>query len=103
MKISEDEVRYVARLANLELTGEEVGRFASQLSDILQHMEALNEDDAEDVVPILQVIRPEEAHPLTTPFRDDTPRPSLGTDSAISNAPDRTGPYFRVPKVIAER
>ena len=45
MKITEQEVRYVAGLANLELNDSEISRMARDLDDILTHIDKLNEDD----------------------------------------------------------
>ena len=38
--------------------------------------------------------------PMANVFREDRPAPSLSTEEALSNAPDREGPFFRVPRVI---
>ncbi|MDD5543604.1 MAG: Asp-tRNA(Asn)/Glu-tRNA(Gln) amidotransferase subunit GatC [Acidobacteriia bacterium] len=103
MSISVEEVRYVARLAHLDLSAAEVQEFALQLSDILQHMEAMKDVATDDVEPIMQVLDPAVGGALTTPLRDDAVQVSFGTRLAISNAPDPCDPYFRVPKVIAER
>lgn len=103
MKISEDEVRYVAKLANLELTPEEVTKMASQLSSILEHMEALNEVSTGDVTPMTRIPDFAEIVSSSTPFREDVPRPTIGTERALGNAPDPKEKYFRVPKVIVDR
>ncbi len=103
MKISEAEVRYVAKLANLELSDDEVSRFSSQLSHILDHVEALKEVPTENVDSLMQVVPTEGAPFSSTPLREDSPRKSLGAETAVSNAPDSTASYFKVPKVIADR
>lgn len=103
MKLSEDEVRYVAKLANLELSPEEISRFSSQLSHILEHMEALNEVSTGDIGSMMRVGGPEGSLLLSTPIREDSPSPSLGASKALINAPDSDGKYFKVPKVIADR
>jgi aspartyl-tRNA(Asn)/glutamyl-tRNA(Gln) amidotransferase subunit C len=103
MKISEEEVRYVAKLANLDLTLEEIKMFTSQLSSILEHMETLNEVSTGDIEPMTKVPDSGESTLLSTPFREDVPRPAIGTERALGNAPDPDGKYFRVPKVIADR
>ncbi|MFI5174905.1 MAG: Asp-tRNA(Asn)/Glu-tRNA(Gln) amidotransferase subunit GatC [Terriglobia bacterium] len=103
MKISEDEVRYVAKLAHLELTSEEIKTFTSQLSSILEHMETLNEVSTVDIEPMTRIPDFGEPASLSTPVREDVPRPSIGTERALGNAPDPGEKYFRVPKVIADR
>ncbi len=97
MKISEQEVRYVADLANLALTDEEVHRFASDLAGILTHMDKLNELDTSGVEPMAQVLY--EAGETAT-LRDDVEAPSLGQEKALANAPLSGAGFFKVPKVI---
>ena len=52
MKITEDEVRYVAELANLTLTDEEVRKFGAELDEILEHIDKLNAVDTSGVEPM---------------------------------------------------
>ena len=97
MKITEQEVRYVAGLANLQLSDDEVRRLNHDLDEVLTHVDALNELDTRDVEPMAQVLY--DAGESTT-LRDDVPRPSLGTTIALENAPLSGAGYFKVPKVI---
>lgn len=97
MKITEKEVRYVAGLANLNLTEEEVRKFQADLDEILQHVDKLNELDTASVEPMAQVLfEGEEAETL----RADVPVPPLGNEAALANAPQAGAGYFKVPKVI---
>ena len=91
MAISREEVLHVARLARLELTDDEVGRFTEQLSAILDAVAKVAELDLSDVEPT--------AHPLdlVNVWAEDEPRPSLPQDEALANAPDRHGGFFKVP------
>ncbi|MEI8106035.1 MAG: Asp-tRNA(Asn)/Glu-tRNA(Gln) amidotransferase subunit GatC [Actinomycetes bacterium] len=91
MAISREEVLHVARLARLELTEEEVGRFQEQLSAILEAVSKVSELDLTDV--------PATSHPLqiANAWAEDVPHTSLTLDEAFANAPDRDGDYFRVP------
>lgn len=95
MKITETEVRYVAGLANLKLTDAEIGKFQQDLNQILEHVDRLNQVDTEGVPPMAQVLF-EGAEPL----REDVPRPSLGSEAALANAPKSGAGYFKVPLVI---
>lgn len=97
MKITEKEVRYVADLANLNLTGEELARFTRDLDEILVHMDKLAEIDTSDVAPMAQVLY--EAGETAT-LRHDEERPTLGPDTALANAPQPGNGYFKVPRVI---
>ena len=55
MRLTEKDVRYVAGLANLNLTDEEVGRMLSDLDGILGQMDKLAAIDTEGVEPMAQV------------------------------------------------
>lgn len=97
MKITEKEVRYVADLANLNLSDAEVPRFQADLDEILGHVERLKEIDTEGVEPMAQVLY---AAGDTDTWREDRERPPLGTEVALANAPQPGEGYFKVPKVI---
>ncbi|MCW5978541.1 MAG: Asp-tRNA(Asn)/Glu-tRNA(Gln) amidotransferase subunit GatC [Bryobacteraceae bacterium] len=97
MKISEQEVRYVAGLAHLRLTEEEIRRFTRDLSEILTHIDKLNELDTSGVEPMAQVIYDAGA---TATLREDQERPVLGAETALANAPLAGAGYFKVPRVI---
>ena len=94
MKISEDEVRYVAKLARLDLDKDCVHEMSETLSEILTYMDKLNELDTSDVPPTSYIGKTE------TVFRKDEVGKSLPLDEALQNAPDRVGAFFRVPKII---
>ncbi len=94
MKITREQVEHVARLARLELTGEEKDLFTGQLDAILAYVDKLNELDTESIVPTAHAVHMENA------FREDVEEPSIGVENALANAPDRSGSFFRVPKVI---
>ena len=90
-RITREDVLYVARLARLELTDEEVGRFQEQLSDILEAVSKVSELDLTGVPPT--------AHPLeiANAWGEDVPHPCLSLDEVFANAPDRDDDYFKVP------
>lgn len=81
-------------LARLSLTEEEKELFGVQLSSILDYMEKLNELDTENIEPTSHVIS------LSNVMREDVPRDSIPRKDALSNAPDRTDIFYRVPKII---
>jgi aspartyl-tRNA(Asn)/glutamyl-tRNA(Gln) amidotransferase subunit C len=97
VKITEKEVRYVAGLANLNLTEEETAKMRADLDGILEHMARLNEIDTEGVAPMSQVLFEAEE---TATLRPDVPVPPLGNEAALANAPQSGAGYFKVPKVI---
>lgn len=95
-RIDETLVRHIGHLARLELSEEEAVRLGGQINDVLAYMDKLNEVDTEGVEPT--------AHPLpvTNVFRGDEPAASLGVEQTLQNAPDKAGPYFKVPKVLEQ-
>ena len=97
MKLTEERVRYVAGLANLALTEDEIQKFAHDLSDILTHIDKLNELNTDGVEPMAQVLF--EAGESAT-LREDEPHVGLTNAQALSNAPVSGQGYFKVPRVI---
>ena len=91
MAITRDDVLHVAKLAELDLTDEEVDRFQEQLSAILEAVGKVSQLELADVPPT--------AHPLSSVnvFGADEPRPSLPLEDVFANAPAREDDYFRVP------
>jgi aspartyl-tRNA(Asn)/glutamyl-tRNA(Gln) amidotransferase subunit C len=89
--IDRDQVLHVAKLARLRVSDDEVDRMAGELSKILEHVETMNELDLEGVQPTSHVVD------LTNVLREDTPRPSLDRETALSQARDATDTGFRVP------
>ncbi len=97
MNITEQEVRYVADLASLELTQDEIRRLTHDLSEILTYIDKLNELDTTDVEPMAQVLF--DAGETAT-LRADAEVAPLSNEEALANAPLATQGYFKVPKVI---
>jgi aspartyl-tRNA(Asn)/glutamyl-tRNA(Gln) amidotransferase subunit C len=97
VKISEQQVRYVADLANLNLTAAEVTQFRDELEEILDHMDRLKEIDTEGVDAMAQVLFDAAG---TETLREDQTAAPLGNAVALANAPQPGGGYFKVPKVI---
>jgi aspartyl-tRNA(Asn)/glutamyl-tRNA(Gln) amidotransferase subunit C len=97
MKITDQEVRRVAELASLALTDEEAARMATDLDNILGHMDKLNELETTGVEPMAQVLFDAEE---TATLREDREKPSLTNAEALANAPVSGSGYYKVPKVI---
>jgi aspartyl-tRNA(Asn)/glutamyl-tRNA(Gln) amidotransferase subunit C len=94
MKITIDEVQYVANLARLELKPPEAEAMAGQLEQILSYVDKLNELDTSEVEPTTHAIS------ITNAFREDELRESLGQEKALANAPQENGESFVVPRII---
>ena len=90
------DVRYVARLARLELSDAEVQEFEGQLDAVIRHMAQLARLDLAGIEPT--------AHPVPVFDRvdPDEPAPSAGAPALLDNAPDQASGQVRVPKVVAD-
>ena len=86
----------MARLSRLALSDTELERMREQLSGILAYIDKLRALDTAGVEPTSHAV------PLVNVMRDDATRPCLPPDEALANAPERSGQFFRVPKIIEE-
>lgn len=110
MKVTKQDVAYVADLANLDLTNEERNGMLRDLNSILDYIDRLNELDTSDVPPMAQVsdrYGVDESKQGSERFayagREDILeglRKSLPHEEALANAPDADEEFFCVPKVI---
>ena len=91
---SDLDVAYVAKLARLNLTGEETRLFQKQLSDVLKYAVKLREVDVTHVEAAAHAI------PVFNVFREDKPRDWLTAEQALGNAPHKANNLFIVTKVV---
>jgi aspartyl-tRNA(Asn)/glutamyl-tRNA(Gln) amidotransferase subunit C len=89
------DVRYVAKLARLALTDDEVERFGTQLGDLLEHVNVLAQLDVSQVAATAQVVESRNVE------REDELRAGLDREVVLAQAPQRQGGFFRVPRIIA--
>jgi aspartyl-tRNA(Asn)/glutamyl-tRNA(Gln) amidotransferase subunit C len=88
------DIQYVARLARIALTEEEASRFSAQFERLFEFIRELQTLDVDHIHPTAQVI------PLSNVLREDEVMPCLSQAEALSNAPDREGPYFKAPRIL---
>lgn len=95
-RITQDEVRHVAKLARLAVSDEEVDNFTSQLEGLLEHFSAISAIDTDGIEPT--------SHPLdmSNIFRADFAIPSLTQEEVLSNAPAVEQNRFKVPQILGE-
>lgn len=77
IRLSEEQVRHIAKLARLRLTEEEVRKYSVELSGIFGYIEILNELKTDDVAPTAQVTG------LENVLREDTVQPSEAAPSDL--------------------
>ena len=94
MSVTTQDVAYIAELARLRFSDEEMLTMTSELNTILHYIEKLNEVDTEGVMPLSSI------HDPVNVLRDDVERQALSSEDVLHNAPDRQDRFFKVPKVI---
>ncbi len=92
--ITLEEIRKAAVLARLHLTDDEAVRAVSELRNIFDHLELLNEADTEGIEPLTCVTDE------VNKFRDDVIAPSLDRQTVMDNAPQTDGECYLVPQVL---
>ena len=88
MKLTADQVRHVAKLANLPLSSEEEEKYAEQLSKILEYVDQLNSVDTKNVEPTFNVSGQENV------ISKDESIASLSQKEALQNAPKKENGLF---------
>lgn len=94
MKIDENDIIKVAKLARLDLTSAEKDEFSRQLSGIIEYVEKINELDTSMVEPADHIVE------LNNVFRKDIVKKSLERRELEAIAPDFKNGYIVVPKII---
>ena len=95
-RLTRDDAAYVARLARLALTDEELDTYAEQLAAVLDHAAEVAALDTSGVEPTAHPL------PLRNVLRDDEIRPSLDRAEVLSQAPAEEDGRFRVPRILGE-
>jgi aspartyl-tRNA(Asn)/glutamyl-tRNA(Gln) amidotransferase subunit C len=94
MKIDDQIIDKISRLAYLEFGEEEKEKIRQDLEQILTFVEKLRELNTENVEPLVYL------SDKTDVLREDRMIPTLSTEEALLNAPEKSGRFFKVPKVI---
>jgi aspartyl-tRNA(Asn)/glutamyl-tRNA(Gln) amidotransferase subunit C len=92
--LTQEEIKHIAHLACLELSPGEEAKMAQQASEILDYINLLQDLDTDDMEATFQV------QPLVNVWREDEVKPSLGAEAVLSNAPQRDGDYFKMPRIL---
>jgi aspartyl-tRNA(Asn)/glutamyl-tRNA(Gln) amidotransferase subunit C len=95
-RLTRDDAAYVARLARIDLTDEELDLYAGQLAAVLDHAAQVAALATTDVVPTAHPL------PLKNVLRDDSVRPSLDRAEVLDQAPAVEDFRFRVPRILGE-
>ncbi len=95
-KLTREEVKHVAQLANLKLSRQEMARFQKQLSAVLEYVEVLNELKSKQIKPTSQVTG------LENVFRNDEKGKCLSQDQVLSGAKEKHQGRFKVKAIFEE-
>lgn len=94
MALDKAAVRNIARLARIRVAEEELDGLATELSNILTFVEQLGEVNTAGVEPMTSVVA------MTLPRRADAVTDGNIANKVLANAPEGTGNFFAVPKVV---
>lgn len=96
--ITTDDVKHVARLANLPITDDQIPKFQSQLESILEFVKTVQTVDTDGVPETTQVTG------LENIWREDVVEDSrtFTQDEALSNAKNKHNGFFMVKAILAE-
>ena len=91
--ISKEDVKHVAKLAELDFSDSEIEKITPQLDKILGHVANISKVDTAAISPTSHTME------IKNVFREDTVRPSLSKEDALLNAPEEMDGGFKVPKI----
>ncbi len=94
MKISREDVVYLANLARLKVDDCLVDKYAEQVGRTLQYIDKIKEVDISNATLMSG------AALETNVFREDVPVPSPGPGVTLDNAPERDDDFYIVPKIV---
>ncbi len=95
-ELSENEVKHIAKLANLTLTNNEIQKFQKQLSAILEYMEVISSVDTANIPASNQITG------LKNVSRGDQAQPSLTQEEAIGTSPSKHNGFIKVKAIFNE-
>jgi aspartyl-tRNA(Asn)/glutamyl-tRNA(Gln) amidotransferase subunit C len=94
MKVDDELINNLARLARLEFNKEDKEEIKQDLEKMIAFIDKLNELDTTGVEPLLHMSN------NINVLREDEVQGSISTEDALKNAPNHDDQFFKVPKVI---
>lgn len=92
-EITKEDVKHIAKLAEIDFSKDKIEKFTSQLKKILEHVAKIKGVDTKNIPPTSHILD------IKNVFREDIVKKSLPVDDALKNAPDVKDGGFKVPKI----
>ena len=94
MALNKDDILKIINLARLSPEHEDLEQSLTDFNNILAYVETLERVDVEGLEPLAHV------HDSSNVMRVDQVTATLSTEDALSNAPERSGDFMKVPLII---
>lgn len=96
-KISKEEIKYVAKLSNIDITQKEQEKYSKDLSEVIDYnMNHLNEINTDNVNPTAHAVGEKSV------MREDSTSPGLSAEEALKDAPEEHNNFFKVKHIFGE-
>ena len=92
--ISDETIEYVGILAKLSLSEEEKEAAKTDMANMLDYIDMLNELDTDGVEPMSHVL------PVNNVFREDVVTNENQREAMLSNAPEQKDGCYKVPRTF---
>lgn len=96
-KLTDKDIKHVAKLANLKLTESEIKKYRGQLTEIVDYIDELSEVDTKGIEGAARTTT------LENVFKEDIVKDSLPQKDALSGTEDIHNDYFKVAAILSER
>lgn len=94
MSISKEEIKHIANLSRLNISEDELDKYAQDLSNIVDMSNEISKLNTDNVKPTAHVLD------IKNVFRKDEVKPSFDRDTILQNAPTKESGCISVPKVV---
>lgn len=94
LKLTSEQVKHIAQLANLTLTPSEIKKFQKQLSETLDYVSQLSKVDTKNIKPTSHVTG------LENVFREDEVLSSLSQEEILSGAKNKVNGFFKTKAIL---
>ncbi|PIQ70304.1 Asp-tRNA(Asn)/Glu-tRNA(Gln) amidotransferase GatCAB subunit C [Candidatus Shapirobacteria bacterium CG03_land_8_20_14_0_80_40_19] len=93
-RLTKDEIKHIAKLANLKVDDKQSALFAEQLSAVLDYFAQLEKAPTDSVLPLFNVNESKNV------FREDKVSPCLTQKECLKNAKSIFNGYFKVKSIF---